>query len=146
MSRQGRWLIDDKYMAGGHRLWTTNRQVGWLIDDSWIVGRNRFAFVIFCQLYRNREIDRRLTSAGRDGTSATNGLSRQMDWPQRGGRERISFTETLIYSWVNRADVEDGSTMVLLSDIHSSRETGIMRRVGQSLMTSEACAAIDVSR
>ena len=81
-----------------------------------------------------------------DGTSATNGLSGRTDWPQWGGREIISFTETLIYSWVNGADLEDGSTLILPSDIHSSRGTRIMWRVGHSLMTNEVRATIDVSR
>ena len=72
-----------------------------------------------------------------DGTSATNGLSGRMDG-HMGGREIISFTETLIYSWVNRADLEDGSTMILPSDRNSSRGTRIMRRVGTSSITNEA--------
>ena len=47
---------------------------------------------------------------------------------------------------VNWADLEDGSTMVLLSGIYSSRATGIMWRLGLSLMTNEAFATLDVSR
>ena len=96
--------------------------------------------------FQGREIDSCLASVGR--TEHLRQTDSQGRWTGRKGRtgEINSFKGTLIYGWVDRADLEDGSTMVLPSDIHSSRETGIMWKVGLSLMTKEACATIDVSQ
>ena len=96
-----------------------------------------FTFDLFFLRFSKKR-DRQLHDVSRaDGTFATNRLSGQKDWPQRGDRRDNFFREDTDLRMGKSGGlggrIDNGSP----SDIHSRRETGIMWRVGLSLMTNE---------
>ena len=134
IDRQGRGLVDDKYIVGGCGLCTTYRQVGQSINYGWIVGRHRNR--VGCYLFISRflllfsidlqERHRQIPDVGRGEQIVCDKQIVGADglFAQRELRD-IFLHRALIYNRVDRADWEDGSTEFWTSDRYSCCKQGL---------------------